>query len=209
MEKKKVNAIQTLPEGYESDEIIDIAKQVGLSIVMNVVGLLLFFIAYTVLFRLVRNIRSVASMQFFKFQGLGDTFLIILAAILFMAALIILHEAAHGLFFWRYTGTMPKFAFKISYAYAAAPDWYIPRNAYLVIGAAPVVFITVIGFLCCLFIPASMLVPLVLFISLNFASSVGDFYVLLRLMTKPSNTYVKDEGDKMTFYRLADEDSTL
>lgn len=209
MEKKKVNAIQTLPEEYKSDEIIDIAKQVGLAIAMNVVGILLFFIAYTVLFRLVRNIRSMDSMQFFKLEGLADTFLIILAAILFMAALIILHEAAHGIFFWRYTGAMPKFAFKLSYAYAAAPDWYITRNAYLVIGAAPVVLITVIGFLCCLIIPASFLVPVVLFISLNFASSVGDFYVLLRLMTKPANTYVKDEGDKMTFYRPVVENSTL
>ena len=209
MSKKLENAIQTLPDGYEAVETIDIAKQVGLAIGMNIVGLILFVFSYPIFFRLVRNIRSVSSMQFFKFEGLSNLILIIIGGIVFMAALIILHEAAHGLFFRLYTGKMPKFAVKLSYAYAAAPDWYIRRNAYFIIGAAPAVLITAIGFLSCLFVHPSWLVPIVLFISLNFASSVGDFYVLLRLMANSPDIYVQDEGDKMTFYEPVSEEPTL
>ena len=209
MNKKQENAVQSLPNGYEPIETIDIAKQVGLAIGLNIVGLILFFLSYTILFRIIRNIRFIASIQFFQFEGLSNILFVIISAILFLAVLIVLHEAAHGIFFRVYTGEMPKFAVKLSYAYAAAPDWYIHRNVYLIIGAAPVVLITTIGLILCLFIHPSWLIPVILFISLNFASSVGDFYVLLRLITKSPTVYVKDEGDKMTFYDLVAEDITL
>ena len=209
MSKKLENAVQSLPDGYEPIVTIDIAKQTGLAIGLNIVGLILFFLSYPIFFRIVRNIRSTASTQFFKSGDLANLVLIVIGGIFFMAALIILHEAIHGLFFRLYTGVMPKFAVKLSYAYAAAPDWYIRRNAYLLIGAAPALFITVIGFLSCLFVQPSWLVPIVLFISLNFASSVGDFYVLLRLMTQSPEVYIQDEGAKMTFYQPVVTDKTL
>jgi hypothetical protein len=202
-------AVQTLPDGYQPIEVIDIAKQTGLAIGMNLIGFLLFIISYFVFFRFVRDMRSMAAMQFFEMDSWTNLILVLIGGIFFLAALVILHEAAHGLFFRIYTGSMPKFALKLSYAYAAAPDWYIRRNAYLVIGAAPVVLITLVGLLSCLFVHPSWLVVIVLFMSLNFASSVGDFYVLLRLITKSGDVYVKDEGDKMTFYHPIFEDIPL
>ena len=201
MSKKNENALKILPDGYESVETIDIAKQTGLAIGMNIVGLLLFFGSFLVFYRMVRDIGSAPSMQFFKIEGLSNVMLVLFGGIVFIAALIILHEAAHGVFFRIYTGVMPKFAVKLSYAYAAAPDWYIRRNACLVIGAAPAVIITVIGLFCCLFAHPSWLVAIVLFVSLNFASSVGDFYVVLRLLRQPADLYVQDEGARMTFFR--------
>ncbi|MBI9049958.1 MAG: DUF3267 domain-containing protein [Anaerolineaceae bacterium] len=202
-------ATQNLPETYQSIEVIDIAKQTGLVIGMNVVGLLLFFGSYWIFFQLISLIRSVDVIPIFEVAGLSQILIILLGGILFIVALVILHEAVHGLFFRLFTGSKPKFAFKLSYAYAAAPDWYIRRNAYLVIGAAPVVLITIVGLICCCFVPQSWLAALILFISLNFSSSVGDLYVLLRLFSLSQDIYIRDEGDKMTFYKMVFEDIPL
>ena len=209
MTKKAEIARKELPDSYQSTEIIDIAKQTGLAIGMNVVGILLFLFSYFFFFRIVKDMRSDSAMQFFKVEGWIGFLWVLLGAVVFIVVLIFLHEAAHGLFFRIYTGEMPKFAVKLSYAYAAAPDWYIQRNAYLIIGAAPAVLITLVGLFCCLFVHPSWLVGIVLFISLNFSSSVGDFYVLLRLMTKPADVYVKDVGDKMTFYQPVEKNSSV
>ena len=58
-----------------------------------------------------------------------------------MVGNLVVHELIHGLFFWLFTGSAPRYGLGLSYAYAAAPDWYIPRRKYQVTGLAPVVII--------------------------------------------------------------------
>ena len=64
-----------------------------------------------------------------------------------MLVMIVLHEGLHGLFFWLFTREKPKFAFKGFYAYAAMPDWYLPKKEYLITALAPLVGITLLGVL--------------------------------------------------------------
>ncbi len=58
---------------------------------------------------------------------------------------IFVHELVHGLFSGYISRDRPKFGFRGSYAYAAAPNWYIPRGPFVVIGLAPLVVITLAG----------------------------------------------------------------
>ncbi len=46
---------------------------------------------------------------------------------------LVLHELVHGLCFWSFTRDRPRFGWKLIYAYAAAPGWYLPRGRYLTV----------------------------------------------------------------------------
>jgi hypothetical protein len=194
------NALQILPESYQCTGTVDLFKQKGLALGLNLAGIVLFVIVYLPLFLLVSGLRGQQTGFVFEINTIGQIILILFWGLIFMTVLIILHEAAHGLFFWIYTRQMPKFAYKLTYAYAAAPGWYIRRNAYRVVATAPIFMLSGIGLILCLFIPLSWLMPVVLFISINIASAIGDLYVYMRLLHLPENAYIVDEGDRMSFF---------
>jgi hypothetical protein len=194
------HALQTLPEPYQAQATIDIKNQRKLALTLNLTGILLFLLVFNLMTRTVYKLRGIEPQSSFTITADSLWWLPLFSIILGFIFLIILHEAAHGLFFWIYTKKMPKFALHLSYAYAAAPDWYIRRNAYLVIALAPIVLITGLGWLLFVFVPGSWLMPLALFTSINIASSIGDLYVVYRLMKMPQSAHIQDEGDRMTFF---------
>lgn len=195
-------AVQTLPETYQLKETIDLSKQKKLALGLNLAGIGLFIVIFYLLSFIVSIVRGVESLPLFSMTSSKTAWLSFLGIIAGFIALIILHEAAHGLFFWLYTRKMPKFAMKLSYAYAAAPDWYIRLNAYRIVATAPIFMITGLGLLISLFAPVSWLMGLILFMSINFASAIGDIYVILRLWKVPESTYIQDAGDRMSFFTL-------
>jgi hypothetical protein len=113
------------------------------------------------------------------------------------------HELIHGLFYWLLTRARPTYGFKIIYAYAAAPDFYIPRNQSLIVGLAPFVLISLGGLVLLLFTPFVVTVTLVFIMTINAAGCAGDFYIVGLLLTRPASTLTRDIGDSMTFYRPA------
>jgi hypothetical protein len=193
-------ALQTLPELYQPKETTDLSKQKKLALGLNLAGIGIFIVIFYLLTFIVSMARGLDSMPLFSMTGTTSAWLSLLGIIAGFIALIVLHEAAHGLFFWFYTRSMPKFAMKLSYAYAAAPDWFIRRNAYRIVATAPIFIITGLGLLICLFAPVTWLMGLILFMSINFASAIGDLYVILRLWKVPESTYIQDAGDRMTFF---------
>lgn len=60
---------------------------------------------------------------------------------------VISHELIHALFFRFFTGEWAIFGFKGIYAYAAAPQWYIPRNLHIAVALAPLVILSLLGVL--------------------------------------------------------------
>src|SRR5262249_59765578 len=55
-----------------------------------------------------------------------------IGAVLLACVLVpVVHEATHGVVFWALTRERPRFAFKVLYAYAVAPDWFLPSGPYL------------------------------------------------------------------------------
>ena len=82
----------------------------------------------------------------------------------------------------------------------AAPDWYLPRNPYLIVGLAPLVLLTVLGLGLLPVLPRSVLPPAWFALTFNAAGAVGDMVVVGWLLTKPRSVLVNDEGDKFSVF---------
>lgn len=168
---------------------------------LNLVGLVLLFLFGWIFFQIASAIRpeiespSLSSVL----EGLEP-----LSLILGVIIVLIIHELVHGLFFWIFTGDRPKFGVHIFYAYAAAPEWYIPRKYFLVVGLAPFVCISLAGLLLLPLVPFQMAPVLVLSLIFNAAGSVGDFAICGRLVSQPNTFMIHDIGPRMAFYRLAE-----
>jgi hypothetical protein len=191
-----------LPENYQESGTLDLSKNRLALVLMNVlaVGLLIVF-GYIFLIIMVRLRPGDAPGSFsFSFGGPLDILLFLAYIAVLYAAVIILHEAVHGIFFWVYTRSRPKFAFKVWYAYATAPGWYLPRNQYAVVAITPLIVLTLLGIVLFLFVPNWLLMPILLFITFNASGAVGDIVVLFWLFSKPPTCMASDQGDAVTLY---------
>ena len=193
-----------LPENYQQIDTLDLTEDTNVAILINIgsLGLFIGFGALIVLFlRLVRPAFSLAEeLSNFLTGDFGVTFLWLLVFLGINLVMIFLHEAVHGLFFWIFTQSRPKFGFRGFYAFASAKDWYIPKKPYTVVGLAPLVILTVVGVIALLFVPSPWILPVLLFITLNFAGAVGDMYTVYWLLKKPEDILVQDFGDRMQVY---------
>lgn len=127
-------------------------------------------------------------------------------AILFMAILstlcvtIILHELTHGLFFWLFTKSHPRFGFKGWYIYATAPGWYLPRGQSLIVGSAPLIFLSFIGAVLLLLVPQAMVLWILWGLVVNAGGAIGDLYMIARLVFISKVAVVEASDGKMTWY---------
>lgn len=173
--------------------------------VVNLAGVLLLFAFGWLFAQVAAAIRpETTSAGFFDvIQGLEPLYLFIGLFVMLVA-----HELIHGLFFWIYTRERPQFGFKVVYAYASAPDWYIRRNQFIVTGLAPVVIITVLGIAFLPFVPEIYLAEMLILLAFNAAASVGDMVTVGWLLPKPPTAMVRDSGTLIDVYTLADDDVT-
>jgi len=121
----------------------------------------------------------------------------LLLAVIFM---LIFHEGLHGLCFWIFTRSAPKFALKIYYAYAAAPGWYLAKWPYFITALAPFAVITLLGLVGMIFGPPAAIFPLMLVTLLNASGAAGDLWVVIALLRRSASVLVEDSGDRVTFY---------
>lgn len=197
-------AFKELPDGYRSFKELNLAKNQKLMIKLSLASLVLF-VVFGVLFTwLLHHLRenfigggAEISLVNFNLAALSISLLVLLAVLFLM---VVLHEGVHGLFFWMFTGGQVQFGFKGAYAYAAAPDWYIPKKPYLVVSLAPLVIITVLGFITMLFVPYDWILPILLLITLNASGAVGDLYAFFWIVKQPKEVLIQDFGDRMHVY---------
>jgi hypothetical protein len=128
---------------------------------------------------------------------------LVVAPVALIVAGLLLHEAIHGAFFWLFTRERPVFGIKLLYLYAAAPDWYLPRNQHLIVGMAPFALITFGGFALLPIVPVAWALGVLLVAVMNAAGGAGDVLVLAWLLAKPRETLVRDTGDTFTIYNPA------
>ncbi len=193
--------VTTLPSGYRSSGTIAFSHNRGLLVGLNLAGIVLF-VAFGLLFLFLAGYLSPAFTRSASGTLSGWGILLILS--IFIGSVpftIIVHELVHGLFFWIFTRKRPVYGFKGFYAYAAAPDFYIPRNQFIAIGLAPFVLISLAGLALLPLTNLGIALTVVYILTINAAGAVGDFYVVGVLLTRPSFTLIRDFGDGMTFYR--------
>lgn len=188
---------KTLPDTYRHAQSIDLSQRRSLVIGLNIAGLLFFILFGYAYLRLVAWMRPGIA---FSFNS--NHFLANLLVLLFVyLGVIVLHELIHGLFFWLITGERPRFGFRGAYAFAAAPDWYLPRGPYLLVGLAPLLVITLVGILLIPITPESWLILLGVAVTANASGAVGDLAVVLWLLLKhPAGLLLRDRGDAIDMY---------
>ena len=195
-----MSAFPNLPDGYGLARTIDLRKQPGLLLWLNLIGLVLLLLFAWLFFWLAARLHAPVG------PGLSSTgdppaaWVTVLAIVLAFVTILLLHELVHGAFFWLITRSRPRFGLQITYAYAAAPDWYIPRNPYLVVGLAPLILITLAGVALLPLLPDVWVLPWVLALALNASGSVGDVYIIGWLLARPASVLVNDHGDSIHFY---------
>ncbi len=192
---------QTLPQNYQLYKRLSIRENAPLFL-LNIVGLAAFGFISVVLLLLLKWLRpqDVAEIFTFTIEGTSNFLIAILIVIGLSVAMMVIHEAFHGIFFWYFTGARPVFGFRGTYAFAAAPDWYVPRTPYLITSLAPLVGITLIGLLLMVILPAKWVASLIFIIVLNAAGAVGDMWVVWWLLRCPPDALSNDCGDVTSLY---------
>ena len=201
MAAKTAKPTLIFPDGYELKGTLDLSKNKRLALITNIAGIVLLVFFGWAFVNLLRFIRPDYSTTLtLLITDLGDVIRVIAVVLAVTVVMVVVHEGLHGLVFWLITHRRPTFGFRGSYAFAAAPDWYIPRQPYLLVCLAPFVLITLIGLGLMAVAPEGFVPPLLLLISMNAAGAVGDLTVAAWLLLKPVSTLVQDYGDGVSLY---------
>jgi hypothetical protein len=191
---------KTLPDGFKQTHEINLAKNKGLAILLNVVGFILFLVTFALLILLAHWVRPGFSSGFVQNLGILSSLWLLFVLIVLVAFNLVLHELIHGFFFWLFTRSKPIYALHLAYAYAAAPDWFIPVRLYWIIGLAPLVIIDAAGLLLIFVVPVSWLLAIVFVVTLNTGGAVGDLLIISHLLRASPACLVNDVGDGVSFF---------
>lgn len=198
-----MHASQTLPERYREAGTLDIARDRNLVIILNIAGLILVALSGWLFFQAIIRFRpddAARGLSRVTIHNLIDLAGLIFWILLLTVVHVILHEAVHGLFFWIFTGARPRFAFRWTYAYAAAPGWFIPRNAFLVTTLAPLILISLGGLAMVPIFPPAGLLATWYILTMNAGGSVGDLLVAVWILRHTRHCRIQDRGDAVTLY---------
>ncbi len=194
--KMIMKAFKTSEKIFKNKVVIDFQKDKKLLILVNLFSVLLFpvfyvfFYYFSWLFGIIERQDQMAYYFFFKF--LPYKYLILIFVIL--VVITVIHELIHGLFFYLITKEKPDFGYKVLYAYVGAPDWFIKKKYFYLIGLSPFVLITLAGVVS-LFLVGSYYLSVVLIpLAAHSAACIGDIWFNSMLLNKPEETYVNDNG---------------
>jgi hypothetical protein len=197
-----MQSTQNLPNDYQSVGTFDLRNNPKALIQLNIWGLVLFVVAgwgFVSLLSFLRPQDALIGIAI-GFTGLVGLLQALLVLLLVTVVMIVLHEAVHGVLFWGFTHSRPRFAFKGAYAYAAAPDWYLPKYQYLVVALGPLVVLSLAGIALMFMIPLEGFMTLLFFLVSNASGAVGDLWVAGWLLRQPHACYANDRGDAVTLY---------
>jgi hypothetical protein len=171
-------------------------------ILLNVLGFLMMILSGWLFFRIIVWLRPSEADTWLQFQthSILDVVVFLLGIILLTAFYVIIHEAIHGLFFWGFTGARPQFAVHLTHAYAAAPDWLMPRGLYLITTLAPLIVISLVGLALVPFVPSNWLASIWFAITMNASGAVGDLWVAGWLVRLGADCLARDRGNSITFF---------
>lgn len=194
--KQRPKPTRSLPPGYVAAGQIDLGSARA-ALAVNLIGLASLFPFGWFFVQVGRAVRPEAvSGNTFTLLGQANVLFLLLVLI----ATLLLHELIHGLGFWLLSKSRPKFGVHLLYAYAAAPDWYLPRNPFIIVGLAPFLTITLLGLLALPLVSLKGVPVLLAAITLNAAGSMGDLIVIGWLLTRSPDLLAKDSGPSVRIF---------
>lgn len=192
--------LEALPEGYQTARQITIDSQRTL-VWLNVVGLGLMIgaiFAYNALYQLMQRVGLAQGVN--PLAG-ADPLVIALLTLPALFLMLSVHELIHGLMF-QFFGAKPRYGFdlKKGVAFAAADRYYLTRDAYLIVGLAPLVLIT-LGTLALMTMTSGELNTLIALVgAANVGGCVGDLWFFRICRRYPPDLLVRDFGDGAELY---------
>lgn len=197
----KNTSVRNLPPNYTLLRKLDIRDGKAL-LWMNLLGVALFVLAWIVFARLANLAHPGSLSGSFSVSAKGLPHLLAFVGMLLAVTVVmlVLHEGLHGLCFWLFTRARPVFAFKGFYAYAAAPDWYLPKGQYLITGLSPLLGITVLCVALMFLLPAGWTRALFWMLVLNTSGAAGDLWMVWALLRSPADLLAHDRGDVLEIY---------
>ncbi|MEI7844903.1 MAG: DUF3267 domain-containing protein [Chloroflexota bacterium] len=195
-----MKSTQNLPENFMLAWNLDLKHNTSLNIILQVIGLGWMVLSGWGLSFCLRIIRPEYDAQLES--GIrGNILTGLMAVITIMILAMLLHELVHGLFFWLFSHHKPEFGLGPGYAYAAMPDWFFPKKQYLMIGLAPLIFLTGLGLALSMIVPSGWLLGLLIGMVINAGGAIGDIYICGRIALDASDVWIKDTGDGFQLYR--------
>ena len=193
---------QILPEEYSEIAKFDLDDHPGLAMILNLVGIgVLFGVAWLLMESLVLlRPEYLATENILIITGMREFWRNVLILVVSLGLMIILNEGGRWLMYWAITHQRPKIGFKGFYTYAAAPEWYLPKWAYLLIRLAPTTGITLFGLAVVPLVPLNLIPGVLLLVSLNLASATSDLYIVYWLSRVPKDILIRDYGDGVRVY---------
>jgi hypothetical protein len=195
-----MKAVKTLPPTYVFHNEIDLSKNIKLALLLNVAGIASFILYGWIFLNLSVLIRKVIPLAKAESVRSPSTLGTILGTLIAFFLALTLHEAVHGLFFLIITRERPTFGFRGAFAYAAATGWYIERNPYLIIGLSPWIIISLVGLAAVIFVPNSVLLPLLFGMTINASGAIGDLFIVAWLLKRSAEALINDRGDAIAVY---------
>lgn len=111
-------------------------------------------------------------------------------------------RTVHESFFWIFTHELPSFGITPYFAYAAAPQWYLPRNLYLIVGLAPLLVLSVLGSAALFLVPIRVFLFILYAVTIYASGAVGDIVQCILLCFMPTDVLIRDSGRSFTVYRF-------
>ena len=190
-----MKAYSSIPENYTEIASIDLQKDKRTSTFLTISSLLIMLVM-TFVMALFRPIGALFDMS----EGLLPYTSRFVVLILGYVAYIVLHELTHACAMRLLGGREVKFGFTGMYAYAGSEVDYFDRNAYICIALAPLTVWFLVLFLLGSFLPPAWFWVVYLLQIGNVAGSVGDVYVVFRVLQLPDHLFVQDSGVSMKIY---------
>ncbi len=199
---KKLKPTRNLPEDYQKIGQLNLTENQGLALLMNLSGLALLFGLGWLFLQSLSFLRPayLSAENILVITGMREFWRAILLLVVSTALMIILHEGLHGLLFWIITKEFPKLGLRGFYAYASAPEWYIPKRAYYLVALTPVVMITLLGLGAVTVVPFNLVPGVLLLVSMNAAGAIGDILTAIWLTNQPQHVLVYDYGDGVELF---------
>lgn len=195
-----MHSTRSLPEDYVLRVRFSARDQRTL-LAMNAYGLVALFLFGWLFIAIALWLRPTEAVSVFAGNLNGWHLLwAILGVLALLAVMVYLHEGIHGLGFWLATHTRPVFGMRSVYAYAAAPEWYIPRDSHMLIGLAPLLVISAVGVFLLAVVPPQAIAAVLLVMVMNASGAVGDLWVVLLELRQTADALVCDSGDEVRIY---------
>jgi hypothetical protein len=124
-----------------------------------------------------------------------------LLAIVLVIAMLSVHELCHGLAY-RIFGAKPRYGVNLRkwVAYASAENYYLSRNAYIVVALAPLVILSLATLIGMALTGGIWRLVVILLGAANAGGAIGDLWFTWVCLRSPSTLLIRDFGDGAELY---------